>query len=534
MYATEMPVARSISSLSRRTNIAASLLVVVLIVLVGWHVVAGVKPAVDATGTTQKTVTVSSVAALSSGDGSITLTGAVTSLHEAALRAQTSGGLTHVYEKLGDAVGAGDVIAEFDNSAERAAVLQAQGVYESALAGSSIADVSRGQSGTTVANSRIAAYNALRSAYATMDDTVRTKTDGVFSNPRSAQPLFVLSSSNTQMVIDLQTKRPQLEDMLTRESNHDAGLEGLSDAALLAEISQRTDDLQTTASYLDTLSLALNQSFANNAYSQTTIDGYKASVSVARSAVTGSLSALAGVKASYDAALSGAVIATHQSAAGTNTPTTASASVKQALGALRGAQARLEDTIVRSPISGSIISLPVSIGDYVGMGSPVAVVSNNSALEIVTYVNEDDARTIAVGGAAHIEGATAGVITRIAPALDPLTKKIEVRVGIQGSASALTNGGTVRVELERSHTDVSAAGTSMVLPIAAVKMLPDGAAVFTVNASSTLESHAVQLGALMGDRVNIASGITPNLQIVTDARGLKAGDAVLIATTTTL
>ena len=74
----------------------------------------------------------------------------------------------------------------------------------------------------------------------------------------------------------------------------------------------------------------------------------------------------------------------------------------------------------------------------------------------------------------------------------------------------------------------------MVLPIAAVKMLPDGAAVFTVNASSTLESHAVQLGALMGDRVNIASGITPNLQIVTDARGLKAGDAVLIATTTTL
>ena len=528
MHTQKMSLVRSIHSLSPRVKIAAGLLVAVLVVLIGWHVATGAKSAADTAGAMQKTVTVSSAAALSSGGGSITLTGTVTSMHEATLRAQTSGGLTQVYKKLGDTVGAGEVIAEFDNSAERAAVLQAQGAYEAALAGSSIADVSRDQSGTTVANSRIAAYNALRSAYATADDAIRTKTDGVFSNPRSAQPLFVLSSSNTQMVIDLQTKRPQLEDMLTRESNHNAGLESLSDTALLAEINQQVSDLQTTASYLDTLSLALNQSFANNAYSQTTIDGYKASVSVARSAVTGSLSALAGVKASYDAALSGAAIATHQSASGTNAPTTASASVKQALGALRGAQSRLEDTIVRSPISGSIISLPVSMGDYVGMGSPVAVVSNNNALEIVTYVNEDDARTIAVGGVAHIEGTTAGVIMRIAPALDPLTKKIEVRVGIQGNASALTNGSTVRVELERSHADASAGGAAMVLPIAAVKILPDGAAVFTVNASSTLESHIVQLGALMGDRVNIAGGITPNLQIVTDARGLKAGDAVQI------
>ena len=35
-----------------------------------------------------------------------------------------------VYKKLGDYVNAGEVIAEFENSGERAQVLQAEGAYD--------------------------------------------------------------------------------------------------------------------------------------------------------------------------------------------------------------------------------------------------------------------------------------------------------------------------------------------------------------------------------------------------------------------
>ena len=512
-------------ALSRWLQIVIVVIVLALVGLLVWQVKG--RTAETAVTPTTKTVAVSSVAALASGAGSISLTGTVTSLHEATLRAETSGNLVGVYKKLGDTVGAGEAIAEFENSAERASVLQAQGAYESAVAGSNIADVNRTQSTVSVADSRTSAYNAIRSVYSTLDDSVRVKTDGVFSNPEINLPTFTLLSSDSQSVTSLQNKRQDIEQMLKQEQAANATLENLSDDDLAAAIDARIADLKSSVAYFDTLSLVLSHTFADGSHSQASIDGYRAAASGARSAVAGSLSALTGVKTAFNAARSAEAAAGHQSSTDTGAVTTASAGVKQALGALQGAKARLADTIVYSPINGTIISLPVSSGDYVGVGSPIATVSNDAALEIVTYINEDDARAVAVGGAAHIEGGIAGVITRVAPALDPITKKIEVRIGIT-DAGTLTNGATVRVDLDRVAATAKSAAIS--LPLAAIKILPDSAGVFTVATSGALVLTPVVLGTVTGDTVVIASGVTDNMTIVTDARGLKAGDIVTIQT----
>jgi RND family efflux transporter MFP subunit len=296
---------------------------------------------------------------------------------------------------------------------------------------------------------------------------------------------------------------------------------------LAAELDARIADLKLATSYFDTLSLVLTHTLAESAHPQASIDGYQASASGARSAVAGALSSVTGAKTAFAAARSAAAAAANQSSADAGAVTTASAGVKQALGALQGAKARLANTIVYSPINGTIISLPVSTGDYVGMGSPVATVSNNAALEIVTYINEDDARTVAVGGTVHIEGGISGVITRIAPALDPITKKIEVRIGISDSSS-LTNGSTVRVDLDRAATPKQS--STILLPLSAIKILPDSAGVFTVATSGALVLNPVGLGGVSGDKVVIASGVTADMTIVTDARGLKAGDIVTVQT----
>jgi multidrug efflux pump subunit AcrA (membrane-fusion protein) len=52
--------------------------------------------------------------------------------------------------------------------------------------------------------------------------------------------------------------------------------------------------------------------------------------------------------------------------------------------------------------------------------------------------------------------------------------------------------------------------------------------VFTVDATSTLVSVPVELGTLLGEEVVIKTGLSPDMQIVKDARGLKAGEVVTV------
>lgn len=195
---------------------------------------------------------------------------------------------------------------------------------------------------------------------------------------------------------------------------------------------------------------------------------------------------------------------------------------------MAAARANLEKTIVRAPISGTINSLSLKVGDYLSAGSVAVVIANNGALEVTAYVTDIDSREIAAGSAATIEtqaGTVKGAVTRVAPAIDPATKKVEVRIGITEGNSNLVNGQSVTVSIERAHKATTALKT-ITLPLSALKVGADSISVFTVDEDNKLIAHAVTLGQLLGDRVEIESGVTAEMQIVTDARGLQPGQVV--------
>ncbi|HEV8666663.1 MAG TPA: biotin/lipoyl-binding protein, partial [Candidatus Paceibacterota bacterium] len=121
-----------ILSLPRVYSIGGAV-IIVAIVLIGVHVATRV-PADDATVPNISHVTIASVASLSSAAGPLPVTGKVTSLNQATILAQTSGEITSLNVAIGSKVGAGQILAEFENSAQQAAVLQAQGSYDAAQA----------------------------------------------------------------------------------------------------------------------------------------------------------------------------------------------------------------------------------------------------------------------------------------------------------------------------------------------------------------------------------------------------------------
>lgn len=477
---------------------------------------------------TDREVKVASVALLSENLTPISLLGTVTSRSEATIRAESGGKLTLVYKKLGDYVSAGGVIAQFENSTEQAQVLQAEGAFEAASAGSDIAKINRGSADTLLAEAKTQAQNTITGAYTTLDDVIRSKTDAMFHNPQTREVKLIVTVADAKLIIKLEEERIAIETMLRAREEENKTLNATSD--FIAELTQVEAEANLVKEYLDDLSLALSRSIPDNSASQAVIDGYKASTGISRGMVGGTLVSIAGSRNALRASLSANQVAdknfTQNGGGGTNS---AGAQIKGAQGNLDAARARLEKTIIRSPISGTINSIMIETGDFVAPYTEVAVVSNNGALEVVTSVTDEEARLIHVGEKVTIEGGAQGVITKVAPALDPKTKKIEVRIGILGGGASLINGQSVQVNALRTQSTVTQKDRPMQVPLSALKITPLGVIVFSVSTSSTLVGHVIKEGALLGSQIAILEGITPDMEIVTDARGLEEGAHVTVS-----
>jgi len=455
-----------------------------------------------------RTVQVASVADLENDSPPLPIIGEVQSANEAQIHTQTSGPITHLYHELGDYVPAGGVIAEIDNASERAAVLSAQGALEAAQAGVQ-------KSGNLFDLSKSSAVDTIKSVYSSNYDLIHSKLDVVLSNPTGFSPLFVLPVTDQSLLNKVLSERVQVEGILTKESARAGTLTASSD--LKTEIITATGETQAIKTYIDDLSALLNVSISSQTYSQTTINGFIATASAARATVSGSLTSLTGASQA---------LASAQTTGDTPSAASASdASLKQAQGALDSANANLEKTLIRAPISGTLNNLSINLGDFVSGFQQVAVVSNNGALEIVAHVSSEDRASIAVGSKVKIENEYDGVITSIAPAIDPSTKKIEVKIAFNGKANDLTNGQSVHLDIARTAKKVTQSST-ITLPIASIKINADTSVVFTVDENKHLVAHAVTTGNLIGDKIQILSGVTPDMQLVTDARGLKDGQVV--------
>ncbi len=463
----------------------------IILGLIVWSLSGGEEVAQESTRTRE--VRVSSVAELSSAS-TLSLVGNVVSKNEAELRTEAGGRITRVNADLGSFVGAGSIIAEIENSAQRAALLQAEGAFDAAKA--------------STGGSRGSALTTVLSAYAAIDTAVEDAVGQIFSDPESSDGTFTVSSKDSQALADIRTTRPTLRPMLERHEVQSVSLSSSSDLA--GELAILEDELRKVRTYLDIVLKALNAAVAREDISTATISGYITDVTGARSSVTASLSAVIAARTSLEN--------------GSGTVSASTATLKQAEGAYNAALSNLEKTRIRAPFSGTLTNFSIDLGDFVSPSQLVGVVSNTGALEIITSITESERSTIAVGNTVAIEGGAEGVVTKIAPAIDPITKRIEVRVALR--TGDVTSGDSVRIEIARPATEKQK-DEALRIPLTALKIEPDRSVVFTVE-NGVLIAHPVTSGAVRGALIEITEGVTSEMRIVVDARGLKEGDAVAI------
>lgn len=465
-------------------------------------------------------VRVASVASLS-GSSELSLVGSVSSVSEVKLESEVSGRITQVPVTLGQNVSAGTVIASVENSAEYAAVLQAEGSYEAALAAAAKSDIGVEDAESDLTSAKQTAISANRSAVTTSNSVILNTLDTFFTNPRQPVPGLRISVSGGSQVNDERYRFNEMMDAWQKEVSAMSTQD--TSSSLINDLDDAVERVTRIGTMVETFIEALPKHTPDERYTEAVKAELQVSLSTAKSSLDSVLSSLKSAKNGLTVAeqsLSSAEIS------GTNSGVSAAnASVKQALGSLRAAQANYNKTIIRTPISGTLNSLSVKAGDYIAPRTFVANVANNNASIIKTFISDSDRSRITLGQEVIINGNASGTVTAIAPGVDPVTKKAQVE--IQSDSTSLVNGATVRISIPGlSESEVVEDDSPIVIPVSALKVESNRIVVFVVGDDGTITAHEVQEGPLQGTSIIIESGLTREMSIVTDARGLNEGDKV--------
>jgi RND family efflux transporter MFP subunit len=449
----------------------------------------------------------------------VSLIGEIRSVSEANVAPDSAGTVAHVYRSLGDTVLAGSVIAELKNDSQRAGVAQAEAALDKAKTNVAVTGIGLGSAQDSLAAAVTSARNTILSTYATLDDAVHKKGDEVFSNPDSSQPHFIVSTSNSQLVINAETGRLAIQTVFAREEQANPPT---TPESALSELATLSNDAKEVRGLLSVIVSALNKGIASGSVTEAAIAGYRSDASAALSNVNG---AAANVNAAIEN-LKTKTAAVQVSSENLSGGGSQNADIRVAQANLQAARANLEKTVIRAPITGTINRLDLEVGSFANASVPVVYISNAHGLEVVAFVSERDIGDIAVGAEAVVGKTVKGRVSKLASALDPVTKKAEVHISISENA-ALVSGSSVSVSIARSSRE-AAAGTPLTIPLSALKITPEGPVVFTV-ANGILVSHPITTGGLAGSRIAVSSGFTSDMEIVEDARGLKDGEQVIIA-----
>tara|TARA_B100000745_G_scaffold187366_2_gene122882 strand:+ start:34271 stop:35917 length:1647 start_codon:yes stop_codon:yes gene_type:complete len=495
-------------------------------------------------GIAPRQVQVAPAGALSELDSVFESTGEVKSRTQGDLRVQSAGIVTNVNYRVGQKVEAGTIIGSVENASQRAAVAQAQAGVAQALATRNkvVGGTREEQLAVLATNTQsaersliealIATRNALLSIYTTTNRAFTGGVDVLFDDADGANPQLLFTSTKNTQLLTAEHERLLLQNIIERHVVASTQVSYYDSTKLREEMNTVEEELRKLKSMLDSLVVALDGAVAGGPITNTSISTYKAIATEAQASVLSALTTLSSTRGVLNNTEAALVVAQKNEAQGVRGAQqedidAAEAQLSSAKATLAQAVAQLEKTRVRAPVTGVVTILNIEPGDFVTSFQDVGLVANNESLEIQTYVSSSVVDRIRLGGSVTVGGAYPGIVTSIAPGVDPVKRQIEVRVALIEEGTPMLNGTRTTVVFLDSGDD-RAMGT-LRIPISALKLVGDSAFVFTVGQNSTLEARRVQLGKVIQSAVEILAGIDRTTTIVLDSRGLNDGDKVVIA-----
>jgi HlyD family secretion protein len=203
--------------------------------------------------------------------------------------------------------------------------------------------------------------------------------------------------------------------------------------------------------------------------------------------------------------------------------------LKSAQGKMRGAEASVSYTEIRSPIDGVVTDRPYFEGEMASAGTPLITVMETSTLLAKAHLPQAEAQTLKLGAAAKvsvsgIEDPADGKVTLISPALDPGSTTVEVWVRVKNKNGDLKPGTAARVSIAANTVH-----STIVVPASAILKNDAGKSSVMIVQNSTAKKRDVETGIRDGEDIQIVSGVKAGEQVITvGAYGLDDGTKVKV------
>ncbi|PIR70519.1 MAG: hypothetical protein COU46_01105 [Candidatus Niyogibacteria bacterium CG10_big_fil_rev_8_21_14_0_10_42_19] len=347
----------------------------------------------------------------------VDVTGRVRPAESVNLSFESSGRISRINISVGDKVSAGQTLVQLESADLSTQLQEAEAVVRveqaklnDLLSGAKIEEIKVQE--VKVQNAKIslidkkeALINSIRDAYTKSDDAVRNKTDQIFDNPRSLNPILKFHPTNSQYEIDLETERPNIENILNSWKIDIDAINITSDIVTNAQ--NVKSNLNQVKLYLDKVALAVNNASPSQSITQTTIDAWKTDTSTARTNINTAITNLATADESMRLALSTLSLEESNlnlkiSGATLEEIVAQEASLDRAVASANNIRVKISKTILRSPISGIITAQNAKIGEIAVANSIVVSIISASKFEVETNIAEVDIADVKISDGAQI------------------------------------------------------------------------------------------------------------------------------------
>ena len=172
---------------------------------------------------------------------------------------------------------------------------------------------------------------------------------------------------------------------------------------------------------------------------------------------------------------------------------------------------------IRAPFGGELGIREINLGQYLSPGTPIVTLQQLDPIYVDFTVPEKNLHQLSLEQTVEVELAALpgqlfrGQITAISPKVTSSTRTIEVQATLNNPDALLRPGMFARVAVLAGDSE-----SVLTLPRTAVDILPYGNSVFLIDGNDelTVRRHQVKTGRVIGNRVEIISGLTAGERVV--------------------
>jgi HlyD family secretion protein len=205
----------------------------------------------------------------------------------------------------------------------------------------------------------------------------------------------------------------------------------------------------------------------------------------------------------------------------------AAARLAQARASLALAEAKLANTVIRTPAAGLVVRKWVEAGDIVTQGKKLFELAAEGETQVVLQIDEKHLGRLALDQQASVVADAypgqpfEAEIFHIAPAVDPEKGSVEVKLRVPTPPAFLKPDMTVSAEVRVGHRP-----KALSLPAEAVRDATSAKPWVMVIESGRAARRPVTLGVRGTDRVEVSAGLRDGEAVVLPAAGAIPGDRV--------